>query len=50
VVAAPQPNESEVASYLRAGHILFASMGVVDDVFGSGEDIMGGGSLLTDGK
>jgi hypothetical protein len=25
-------------------------MGVVDDVLGSGESIMGGGSLLTDGE
>ncbi|MYR89603.1 hypothetical protein GTY41_33000 [Streptomyces sp. SID685] len=45
-----QPNESEIASYLRNGHVLFASMGVVDDVLGSGENIMGGGSLYTDGE
>ncbi|WP_369391996.1 hypothetical protein AB5J72_33720 [Streptomyces sp. CG1] len=50
VAGAPQPNESEIASYLRSGHMLFASMGVVDDVLGSGEDIMGGGSLFTDGE
>lgn len=49
VAASPQPDEREVASYLRSGHVLFASMGVVDDVLGSGENIMGGGSLLTDG-
>ncbi|WP_329460912.1 hypothetical protein [Streptomyces sp. NBC_01431] len=47
---APQPNESEIASYLRGGHMLFASMGVVDDVLGSGENIMGGGSMFTDGE
>ncbi|MGW4885302.1 hypothetical protein [Streptomyces murinus] len=45
-----QPNESKIASYLRSGHMLFASMGVVDDVLGSGENIMGGGSLYTDGE
>ncbi|MFH8339957.1 hypothetical protein [Streptomyces sp. AM6-12] len=50
VAGTPQPNESEIASYLRSGHTLFASMGVVDDVLGSGEDIMGGGSLFTDGE
>lgn len=50
VAGVPQPNESEIASYLRSGHVLFASMGVVDDVLGSGENIMGGGSLFTDGE
>ncbi|GHC74446.1 hypothetical protein [Streptomyces cinnamoneus] len=45
----PQPNEQEVAAYLRNGHALFASMGVVDDVLGSGESIVGGSSLFTDG-
>ncbi|MEU3422759.1 hypothetical protein AB0F39_30130 [Streptomyces murinus] len=45
-----QPNESKIASYLRNGHMLFASMGVVDDVLGSDENIMGGGSLYTDGE
>ena len=50
VTGAPQPNEGEIASYLRSGHILLASMGVVDDVLGSGENIMGGGSLFTDGE
>ncbi|MEU4930770.1 hypothetical protein AB0G54_30435 [Streptomyces yokosukanensis] len=50
VADAPQPNESGIASYLRSGHTLFASMGIVDDVLGSGENIMGGGSLFTDGE
>ena len=50
VADAPQPNESEIASYLRSGHMLFASMGVVDDVLGSGENIMGGGSMSPDGE
>jgi hypothetical protein len=50
VAAAPQPNESEISSYLRNGHILFASMDVVDDALGSGKEVVGGGSLLTDGE
>ncbi|MCA6091033.1 hypothetical protein LE181_02455 [Streptomyces sp. SCA3-4] len=47
---APRPDEQEIAAYLRGGHVLFASMGVVDDVLGSGESIVGGGSLFTDGE
>ncbi|MFF4159449.1 hypothetical protein [Streptomyces sp. NPDC001678] len=50
VTDAPQPNEQDVAAYLRGGHTLFASMGVVDDVLGSGEGIVGGSSLFTDGE
>ncbi|MFE5867019.1 hypothetical protein ACFQ6V_00035 [Streptomyces roseifaciens] len=50
VTDAPSPEEQEVAAYLRGGHVLFASMGVVDDVLGSGESIVGGGSLFTDGE
>nr|BFD81632.1 hypothetical protein StreXyl84_10330 [Streptomyces sp. Xyl84] len=50
VADVPQANEGEIASYLRGGHILFSSMGVVDDVLGSGASIIGGGSLLTDGE
>ncbi|GAB7061117.1 MULTISPECIES: hypothetical protein [Streptomyces] len=50
VAGAPQAHESEIASYLRSGHMLFASMGVVEDVLGSGENIMGGGSMFTDGE
>ncbi|GAA1041302.1 hypothetical protein [Streptomyces murinus] len=50
MAVAPQPNESDIASYLRGGHVLFASMGVVDDALGTGEGIVGGGSLLTDGE
>ncbi|MEW2296767.1 hypothetical protein ABZ719_29405 [Streptomyces sp. NPDC006743] len=46
----PQSDEEEIASHFRGGHILFASMGVVDDVLGSGASIIGGGSLLTDGE
>ncbi|MFI1968173.1 hypothetical protein BLA24_20735 [Streptomyces cinnamoneus] len=50
VTDSPCPDEKEIASYLRGGHVLFASMGVVDDVLGSGESIVGGGSLFTDGE
>ncbi|MEW2580398.1 hypothetical protein [Streptomyces syringium] len=50
VTDAPGPDEREIAAYLRGGHVLFASMGVVDDVLGSGESIVGGGSLFTDGE
>ncbi|MEU7164596.1 hypothetical protein AB0A70_08100 [Streptomyces morookaense] len=46
----PQPNEKDVAAYLRGGYTLFASMGVADDVLGSGEGILGGSSLFTDGE
>ncbi|MFI1259191.1 hypothetical protein ACH4U6_36440 [Streptomyces netropsis] len=47
---APGPDEREIGAYLRGGHVLFASVGVVDDVLGSGESIVGGGSLFTDGE
>ncbi|MEU8548678.1 hypothetical protein AB0C81_17085 [Streptomyces roseoverticillatus] len=50
VTDAPGPDEQEIAAYLRGGHVLFASMGVVDDVLGSGESIIAGGSLFTDGE
>ncbi|MER6385792.1 hypothetical protein [Streptomyces sp. NPDC001250] len=50
VAGAPQPDESEIAAYLRSGQMLFASMGVVDDLLGSGENIVGGASLFTDGE
>ncbi|PSJ25448.1 hypothetical protein B7P34_28200 [Streptosporangium nondiastaticum] len=49
VTDTPSPDEQEIVAYLRGGHVLFASMGVVDDVLGSGETIVGGGSLFTDG-
>ncbi|GAA2713105.1 MULTISPECIES: hypothetical protein [Streptomyces] len=45
-----QSDSAELADYLRAGHVLFASMGGVEDVLGSGEFVLGGGSLLTDGE
>ncbi|MET9413034.1 hypothetical protein ABZY03_02355 [Streptomyces klenkii] len=50
VTGAPAPDEQEVAGYLRGGHVLFASMGVVNDVLGSDESVVGGGSLFTDGE
>ncbi|MEV4433419.1 hypothetical protein [Streptomyces sp. NPDC049585] len=49
-VGESQPDSAELAGYLRAGHVLFASMGCVEDVLGSGESVLGGGSLLTDGE
>ncbi|MEU1672286.1 hypothetical protein ABZ752_09665 [Streptomyces roseifaciens] len=50
VTDAPSPDEQRIAVYLQGGHVLFASMGVVDDVLGSGENIVGGSSLFTDGE
>ncbi|WP_051718050.1 hypothetical protein [Streptomyces megasporus] len=42
--------EEESADYLGRGHEIFASMGVTEDVLGSGENILGGGSVYTDGE
>ncbi|MFD1830315.1 contact-dependent growth inhibition system immunity protein [Streptomyces desertarenae] len=42
--------EEEAADYLRGGREVFASMGVTEDILGSGEIILGGGSVHTDGE
>lgn len=42
--------EEETVDYLRKGNEIFASMGVTEDVLGSGETILGGGSIYTDGE
>lgn len=42
--------EEESAEYLRKGNEIFSSMGVTEDVLGSGEIILGGGSVCTDGE
>ncbi|WP_162466536.1 contact-dependent growth inhibition system immunity protein [Streptomyces taklimakanensis] len=42
--------EDKAADYLRRGHEIFSSMGVAEDVLGSGEVVLGGGSIHTDGE
>lgn len=46
----PGTMEEEAAEYLRRGHEIFSSMGVAEDVLGSGEVVLGGGSVYTDGE
>ncbi|MFD3428758.1 hypothetical protein [Nocardia fluminea] len=43
-------DEARICRYLRSGDFVFAAMGMAEDVFGSGESIMGGSSVLTDGE
>lgn len=50
LAAAARADEGGIVAYLLGGHMLFASMGAVEDVLGSGEHVLGGGSLLTDGE
>ncbi|MFF3518677.1 hypothetical protein [Streptomyces sp. NPDC002573] len=46
---APEPDEQRILAYLKAGHEILSVMGKSDDVLGSGEQILGGDSLFTDG-
>ncbi len=50
VRAQPGEDDERVSGYLRSGHVLFSAMGVVGDILGSGERILGGDSILTDGE
>ncbi|QKV91691.1 hypothetical protein HUT19_07955 [Streptomyces sp. NA02950] len=46
----PVADEERLVSYLKDGDLLFAAMGAEKDVLGSGEYILGAGSLFTDGE
>jgi len=46
----PGDLEEKIADYLRKGHEIFASMGVSEDILGSGGVVLGGGSIYTDGE
>jgi hypothetical protein len=43
-------DEEALVGYLRDGVELFTAMGAVGDLLGSGERILGGESVLTDGE
>ncbi|WP_329340582.1 hypothetical protein OG252_32675 [Streptomyces sp. NBC_01352] len=43
-------DEREIAQYLLAGHGLFSVMGSSEDVLGSGQTILGGDSIHSDGE
>ncbi|MFJ6016686.1 hypothetical protein [Streptomyces sp. NPDC092952] len=49
---APEPYEDaeRIAQYLRRGHEIFSVMGTSEDVLGSGHTVLGGDSILSDGK
>jgi hypothetical protein len=47
---AREPDEQEILAYLKAGHEILSVMGKSDDVLGSGEQVLGGDSLFTDGE
>ncbi|MGC4879178.1 hypothetical protein ACLQ26_23335 [Micromonospora sp. DT43] len=46
----PLPDSAKVAEYLRHGHGLIDVMGAELDVLGSGQHLVGGASVLTDGE
>jgi hypothetical protein len=43
-------DEREITRYLLAGHDLFSVMGSSEDVLGSGQTILGGDSICSDGE
>jgi hypothetical protein len=45
----PEPDEDELAEYLRGGQKLMVFMGVTEDLFGSGEQFFGH-NIMTDGS
>lgn len=45
-----EPDESGVLSYLDNGEEILSFMGSVKDVLGSGEKILGGDNIFTDGE
>lgn len=45
----PPDDEERVVGYLRAGEEIFSAMGVVADLLGSSERVLGGDSIFTDG-
>ena len=47
---APETDEQRILAYLKAGHEFLTVMGKSDDVLSSGEQILGGDSLFTDGE
>lgn len=46
----PYEDEKEIIRYLQNGHDLFNIMGSSDDALGSGEAILGGDSIYSDGE
>ncbi|GAA2893194.1 hypothetical protein [Streptomyces mexicanus] len=50
VAEVPYADADEIGTYLRGGHPVFCAMGAVEDVLRSGEFLLGGASLFTDGE
>ncbi|GGV02369.1 hypothetical protein [Streptomyces spectabilis] len=50
LASAAYPEQGDIARYLQAGHEIISVMGASPDVLGSGERIVGGDSLYTDGE
>ncbi|MGW7091492.1 hypothetical protein [Streptomyces sp. NPDC054874] len=49
VSSEPYEDSKEIAKYLLSGHDLFSVMGSSGDVLGSGETVLGGDSIFSDG-
>ncbi|MFF4454579.1 hypothetical protein [Streptomyces goshikiensis] len=45
-----EPDEPEIIEYLDSGYEILSFMGSVKDVLGSGERILGGDNIFTDGE
>ncbi|MFD4135854.1 hypothetical protein [Streptomyces goshikiensis] len=45
-----EPDEPEIIEYLDSGYQILSFMGSVKDVLGSGERILGGDNIFTDGE
>ncbi|MFG2710076.1 hypothetical protein ACGFX2_05870 [Streptomyces goshikiensis] len=50
VQGSAEPDEPEIIEYLDNGYEILSFMGSVKDVLGSGERILGGDNILTDGE
>lgn len=44
------PDEAEILNYLDSGYEILSFMGSVKDALGSGEKILGGDNIFTDGE